>query len=157
MNGSGRVSHSHRSYQTGGTGKGSFEPVPYDEDEGSSGSEESGSQSVYSEDDDSSYESDQMSSKESTHQTFNIAKKESNRVRVWRTVLSLMLVVTAVIVIVTTYLFLTDNEENEFNSTVSEEKEFSAMSQNDFSNIFSAKKKHLVFYLCYFVKWPLSN
>lgn len=102
----------------------SFEPVPLDEDDDDddsydSGEESSeGSQSVYS-DDESSYESDLETSKESTHQTFNIAKKESNRVRVWRTVLSGMLVATAATVIVTTYVFLTDNEENEFISTVS--------------------------------------
>ena len=91
-----------------------------EDDDDESYSDESGS--VYSdeqeEDEESSYESELGSSKESTHQTFNIAKKESNRVRVWRTVLSLMLVATAAVVIVTTYIFLTDNEENEFESAV---------------------------------------
>ena len=91
-----------------------------DEEEEEYSDDESGS--VYSdeqeEDEESSYESELNSSKESTHQTFNIAKKESNRVRVWRTVLSLMLVATAAVVIVTTYIFLTDNEENEFESAV---------------------------------------
>ena len=91
-----------------------------DEEEEEYSDDDSGS--VYSdeqeEDEESSYESELNSSKESTHQTFNIAKKESNRVRVWRTVLSLMLVSTAAVVIVTTYIFLTDNEENEFESAV---------------------------------------
>lgn len=103
--------------------KGSGRPEQFedhDEEEEEYSDDESGS--VYSdeqeEDEESSYESELNSSKESTHQTFNIAKKESNRVRVWRTVLSLMLVATAAVVIVTTYIFLTDNEENEFESAV---------------------------------------
>ena len=133
MNGeSGRFSHQGSRVSFQGSKKsasqsrgGSFEPVPMDEDDESNSGSQSGSQSqsegsrsVYS-DDESSYESDLETSKESTHQTFNIAKKESNRVRVWRTVLSGMLVATAATVIVTTYIFLTDNEENEFISAVS--------------------------------------
>ena len=97
-----------------------FEDVPLDEESGESASYQS---SVYSDDeheeDESSYESELNSSKGgSTHQTFNIAKKESNRVQIWRTVLSLMLVATDAVVIVTIYIFLTDNEENEFESAV---------------------------------------
>ena len=128
MNGdqSGRTSANQSNYgqmsKNSGSGAASFEPVPMDkeddDDDDSYDDDEDGSQSVYS-DDESSYESDLETSKESTHQTFNIAKKESNRVRVWRTVLSGMLVATAATVIVTTYLFLTDNEQNEFISTVS--------------------------------------
>jgi hypothetical protein len=111
-----RSSHpaSHRSGgRSKGSGGGSFEVVPPDEEE-----DEDESQYSDEQDDESSYESDLNSSKASTHQTFNIAQKESNRVQVWRTVLSVMLVITAAVVIVAIYVFLAQNEESEFQSAV---------------------------------------
>jgi hypothetical protein len=126
MKGGSKASRSSRpgSHRSGGhskgTGGGSFEVVPPDEEGGGSIDEEEEDESQYSDekDEESSYESDLNTSKESTHQTFNIAQKESNRVQVWRTVLSVMLVITAAVVIVTTYVFLSQNEENEFQAAV---------------------------------------
>jgi hypothetical protein len=117
----GSASRSSRSLVSGSRSKGtktdgSFEAVPEDEEAGDE--DESQYSDEQDEEEESSYESDLNTSKESTHQTFNIAQKESNRVQVWRTVLSLMLVATAAVVIVTTYLFLVQNEENEFQAAV---------------------------------------
>lgn len=91
-----------------------MEGVPDDEDD----EEESVYSDEQEESDESSYESDLNSSKQSTHQTFNIAKKESNRVRIWRMVLAFLLLCVGTVVIVTTYIFLNQNEQNEFTSNV---------------------------------------
>ena len=109
------------------SGRSSYKPRPeqfeddhLDEDDQQSnssfsdGSESNSDGSSY----ESSYESDLNSSKVAAKQTLNIAKRETNRVQAWRTVLSIMLLVTGGIVIVTTYMFLAENETSEFKSAV---------------------------------------
>lgn len=49
----------------------------------------------------------------------NLAKTLTRDVRVWRSIVSFMLLLTAVLVIVSTYLFLINEETNEFKDAVS--------------------------------------
>ena len=49
----------------------------------------------------------------------NLAKKLTRDVKVWRSIVSFMLLLTAVLVTVSTYLFLTNKETQDFNKGVS--------------------------------------
>ena len=54
----------------------------------------------------------------------NLAKKLTRDVKVWRSIVSFMLLLTAILVTVSTYLFLTNEETRDFTEAVSQSGHF---------------------------------
>ena len=57
----------------------------------------------------------------------NLAKKLTRDVKVWRSIVSFMLLLTAILVTVSTYLFLTNEEKRDFTDAVSQKRSFSVL------------------------------